>query len=82
MDKYLKELMQIKIISENIELSKMIEDIEPLNIKKANINHEFSIVVYKKQNVLIKIFKEISYVLSKIGIMKNSKEFILKRTTN
>lgn len=84
MDKYLNELMQIRVISENTELSKMIEDIEPLNLQTINENkkNEFSIVVYKKQNIIVKLFKEIGFVLSKIGIMKKTTQIELNRIQN
>lgn len=84
MDKYLNELMQIRVISENTELSKMIEDIEPLNLQTINENkkNEFSIVVYKKQNIIVKLFKEIGFVLSKIGIMKKTTQLELNRIQN
>ena len=84
MDKYLEELMQIKVISENDELSKLLEDITPVNtqIIQENKKHEFSIVVYKKQNIVVKLFKEIGYALSKIKIMNKLTQFELKKVPN
>lgn len=84
MDKNIEELMQINIISENIELSKMLEDIKPLNTQTIEVNkkHEFSIVVYKKQNIVVKLFKEIGYALSKIKIMNKLTQFELKKVPN
>ena len=84
MDKYIEELMQIKVISENDELSKMLEDIKPLNTQTIEVNkkHEFSIVVYKKQNIVVKFFKEIGYALSKIRIMKKSAQLELNKIPN
>ena len=84
MDKYIEELMQIKVISENTELSKMLEDITPSNTKiiQENKKHEFSIVVYKKQNIVVKLFKEIGYALSKIRIKKKSAQLELNKISN
>ena len=94
MDKELKELMQISIVSENEFLSEMLVDIVPTENKevmnsvlkiegqndiKADIsnNQEFRIVVYKKENPLIRFFKGIRFAFKKIRIMENSKEIEL-----
>ena len=83
MDKYIEELMQINIVSENTELSKMLEDITPskTQIIQENKKHEFSIVVYKKQNIVVKLFKEIGYALSKIRIMNKLTQLELKKSS-
>ncbi len=87
MEKELKELMQISVISENTELSKMLEDIVPKKEKRftdleleADKKETFSLIVYKKEGLLIKFFKAIKLSLEKIKIMNLSKEFGTKRT--
>lgn len=88
MDKELKELMQISIINENRTLSEMISDIVPNAIEKVvclenNIereipkNQEFRIVVYKKENPLIRFFKGIKFAFKKIKILGDSREINL-----
>ena len=86
MDKYLKELMQISVISENTELSNMIKDIIPTKEQRftnleleADKTQEFSVVIYKKQNPIIKLFSSIRLTFEKIKIIKHSKEFDLAK---
>ena len=84
----LDKLMQKSVISENIYLSKMIEDIVP-NIEQkytnveleANKKEEFSLVVYQKQNIFTRFLKIISISIEKLRIMKNIREFELKKIT-
>ena len=80
MDKIYKELMQTTVLSENVELSKMLEDLKPQNIQESkfldeiqNKKQEFRIVVYKKDNVIKKFFKDVGF-----GIKKFSKIFFKK----
>ncbi len=84
MDKNLKELMQISIISENTELSNMIKDIIPTkeqrftNIElEADKKQEFRLVIYKKTNPLVSFIRSIKFTFEKIKIMRHSKEFDL-----
>ena len=89
MNKELEELMQKNIISEDKELSLMLEDIEPIMPPKftdleieANKKQEFSIVVYKKENIFKRIFKNIKFSLEALRIMKHSKEFDYVKNQN
>lgn len=89
MDKNLEELMQISVISENLELSQIIQDIIPTQEQKftnleidAENKHEFSVVIYKKQNPIIKLFKSIRFTWEKFKIMKHSKEFQISKIEN
>ncbi len=85
----LDKIMQKSIISENIYLSKMIEDIVP-NIEQKYTNveleaskkEEFSLVVYQKQNILTRFFKMISISIEKLRIMKKIRGFELKKVKN
>lgn len=86
MNNNFNELMQISVISENIELSKMIQDIVPtqeqrftnLELETEN-KHEFSVVIYKKQNPISKFFNLIRFSFEKFKIMKHSNEFQLSK---
>lgn len=89
MDKSFNELMQISVISENIELSKMIQDIVPTQEQKfTNLEletenkHEFSVVIYKRQNPIIRLFNSIRFTFEKFKIMKHSNEFQLSKIEN
>ena len=89
MDKNLKELMQISVISENTELSNMIKDIIPTKEQRftnleleADKKQEFSLVVYKKTNPLVSFIRSIKFTFEKIRIMKHSKEFDLAKNQN
>ena len=84
MENNLDKLMQKNIICENIELSKLVQDIVPKIEKRytnieldANKNETFSLVVYKKQTLFTRIFKAISITLEKFKIMRNLREFEL-----
>lgn len=86
MKRLLDELMEKNLISENEALNQMIQDIVPVkqelftNLEiEANKKQEFSIVVYKKENLLIRFFKNIRFSLEKLRIMKHSKEFELSK---
>lgn len=89
MDKNIKELMQISVISENKDLSKTIQDIIPKREQRftnleieAEKKQEFRLIVYKKQNPFTKFFNSIRFAIEKIKIMKHSKEFELSRMQN
>ena len=89
MDKNLKELMQISIISENYELSNMIKDIIPKKEQRftnleleADKKQEFSLVIYEKTNPLVSFIRSIKFTFEKIRIMKHSKEFDLAKNQN
>ena len=89
MSKELEELMQKSIISENVELTNIISDIVPLKENRftsleieASKKEEFSIVVYKKENIITRAFKSIRLIVEKIKIMKHSQEFVLEKMQN
>lgn len=82
MSKELEELMQISIIEEDKNLSSMLEDIIPVKEQRftdleleASKKEAFSIVIYKKENPIIRFFKGLKFSLEKIRIMKKSQEF-------
>lgn len=88
MNKEVEELMQKSIVNENQVLSDMIKDIEPKPLQErsftdleleAEKKETFSIVVYKKENPIVRFFKNIKFSLEKIKIMNSSKEFELQR---
>lgn len=85
----LDELMEKNLISENEILSQMIEDIVPLKQERftdleieANRKQEFSVVVYKKDNLLVRFFKNIRFSIEKLRIMRHSKEYELTKNQN
>ena len=87
MEKEWKELIQIRVVSENTALSAMIEDIIPLEENRftdleleADKKENFSLIVYKKENVMVRFFKAIKLSLEKIRIMNKSREFGINRT--
>ena len=89
MSKEIEELMKKRIISENIELTNIISDIIPLKENKftdlemeACKKEEFNIVVYKKENIILRVFRTMRLVIEKIKIMKHSQEFVLGKTEN
>ena len=89
MDKNLKELMQISVISENTELSDMIKDLIPKEEQKfttleleAEKKQEFSLVIYKKQNPLVSFWHSIKLAFEKTKIIRHSKEFELSKNQN
>lgn len=82
MNKEIEELMQKSIISENTTLSEMIEDIVPKKEQRftdleleVTKKQQFSIVVYKKENFIVRFFKNIAYSTEKLKIMKFSQLF-------
>ena len=89
MSNELKELMQISIIGENKDLSNMLEDIVPIKEQRftdleleAEKKETFSIVLYKKENPIIRFFKGIKMSLEKFRIMGKSREIDYARNQN
>lgn len=89
MDKSIKELMQISVISENTELSDMIKDLIPKEEQKfttleleAEKKQEFSLVIYKKQNPLVSFWHSIKFAFEKFRIIRHSREFELAKNQN
>lgn len=89
MSNELKELMQISIIGENKDLSNMLEDIVPIKEQRftdleleAEKKETFSIVLYKKENPIIRFFKGIKMSLEKFRIMGKSREIDYVRNQN
>lgn len=89
MSNELKELMQISIIGENKDLSNMLADIIPVKEQRftdleleAEKKETFSIVLYKKENPIIRFFKGIKMSLEKFRIMGKSREIDYARNQN
>ena len=81
MSEEIKELMQKKVIGENEELSDMLADIVPVKEQRftnleldAEKKESFSIVLYKKENPIIRFFKSLKISLQKLKIMGKSRE--------
>ena len=89
MSNELKELMQISIIGENKDLSNMLADIVPVREQRftdlelaAEKKETFSIVLYKKENPIVRFFKGIKMSLEKFKIMGKSREIDYVRNQN
>ena len=89
MSNELKELMQISVIGENKDLSNMIEDIMPVKEQRftdlelaAEKKETFSIVLYKKENPIVKFFKGLKMSIEKLKIMVKSREIDYARNQN
>ena len=89
MSNELKELMQISIIGENKDLSNMLADIVPAKEQRftdleleAEKKETFSIVLYKKENPIVRFFKGIKMSLEKFRIMGKSREIDYARNQN
>lgn len=89
MSNELKELMQISIIGENKDLSNMLADIIPVKEQRftdleleAEKKETFSIVLYKKENPIVRFFKGIKISLEKFRIMGKSREIDYARNQN
>ena len=89
MSNELKELMQISIIGENKDLSNMLADIVPIKEQRftdleleAEKKETFSIVLYKKENPIIRFFKGIKMSLEKFRIMGKAREIDYVRNQN
>ena len=89
MSNELKELMQISVIGENKDLSNMIEDIMPVKEQRftdlelaAEKKETFSIVLYKKENPIVKFFKGLKMSIEKLRIMGKSRKLDYARNQN
>ena len=89
MSNELKELMQISIIGEDKDLSNMLADIVPVKERKftdleleANKKETFSVVVYKKQNPIVRFFKSIKLSFEKLRIMSKTREVSYVKNEN
>ena len=89
MSNELKELMQISIIGENKDLSNMLADIIPIKEQRftdleleAEKKETFSILLYKKENPIVRFFKGIKMSLEKFRIMGKSREIDYARNQN
>lgn len=89
MSNELKELMQISIIGENKDLSNMLADIIPIKEQRftdleleVEKKETFSIVLYKKENPIVRFFKGIKMSLEKFRIMGKSREIDYARNQN
>ena len=89
MSNELKELMQISIIGENKDLSNMLADIIPVKEQRftdleleAEKKETFSLVLYKKENPIVRFFKGIKMSLEKFRIMGKSREIDYGRNQN
>ena len=89
MSNELKELMQISVIGENKNLSNMLADIVPAREKRftdleleVENKENFSIVVYKKENPIIRFFRGIQIGLEKLKIMGKSREIDYAKNQN
>lgn len=89
MSNELKELMQISIIGENKYLSNMLADIVPVKEKRftdleleAEKNETFSIVLYKKENPVVRFFKSLKMSFEKLRIMGKSRDIDYVRNQN
>lgn len=89
MSNELKELMQISVIGENKNLSNMLEDIMPVKEQRftdlelaAEKKETFSIVLYKKENPIVKFFKGLKMSIEKLRIMGKSREIDYVRNQN
>ena len=89
MSNELKELMQISVIGENKDLSNMLSDIVPVKEKRftdleleVEKNETFSIVLYQKENPIVRFFKGIKMSLEKFRIMGKSREIDYARNQN
>lgn len=85
----MKELIEPIVISENIELSCLLEDIVPRVERKftnveleAERKQEFSLVIYKKPNPFKKVVNSIKIIVEKIRIIKHSNKNEFARTKN
>ena len=85
----LKELMQISVIGENKELSNMLLDIVPVKEQRftdleleAEKKETFSIVLYKKENPIVRFFKGLKMSFEKLRIMGKSREIDYVKNQN
>lgn len=81
--------IQKSIIGEDINLSNMLADIVPIKEQKftdleleANKKETFSVVVYKKQNPIVRFFKSIKLSFEKLRIMSKTREVSYVKNAN
>lgn len=81
--------IQKSIIGEDINLSNMLADIVPIKERKftdleleANKKETFSVVVYKKQNPIVRFFKSIKLSFEKLRIMSKTREVSYVKNEN
>ena len=80
MEKLYNEIMQIRVIKEETDLSQMLQDIIPQKENRftnleldAGKKEMFSLVVYKQETIWGRFVKNIKLCIEKFKIMKNSK---------
>ncbi len=81
--------IQKSIIGEDINLSNMLADIVPIKEQKftdleleANKKETFSVVVYKKENPIVRFFKSIKLSFEKLRIMSKTREVSYVKNEN
>ena len=81
--------IQKSIIGEDINLSNMLADIVPIKEQKftdleleANKKETFSVVVYKKENPIVRFFKSIKLSFEKLRIMSKTREVSYVKNAN
>lgn len=81
--------IQKSIIGEDINLSNMLADIVPMKEQKftdleleANKKETFSVVVYKKENPIVRFFKSIKLSFEKLRIMSKTREVSYVKNEN
>ena len=81
--------IQKSIIGEDINLSNMLADIVPIKEQKftdleleANKKETFSVVVYKKENPIVRFFKNIKLSFEKLRIMSKTREVSYVKNEN
>ena len=81
--------IQKSIIGEDKDLSNMLADIVPVKERKftdleleANKKETFSVVVYKKQNPIVRFFKSIKLSFEKLRIMSKTREVSYVKNAN
>ena len=81
--------IQKSIIGEDINLSNMLADIVPIKEQKftdleleANKKETFSVVVYKKENPIVRFFKSIKISFEKLRIMSKTREVSYVKNEN
>jgi hypothetical protein len=89
MNKEMDNFIQKSIIGEDINLSNMLADIVPIKEQKftdleleANKKETFSVVVYKKENPIVRFFKSIKLSFEKLRIMSKTREVSYVKNEN
>ena len=80
MEKLYNELMQANVIKEEKNISELIKDIVPLKEKRftylelqADRKEEFSLVVYKKENIFERFINSMKIIIEKFRIINHSR---------